>query len=40
MAKEMGADGELAGQLVVWTTLAGTVTVFVCVTVLRALGIF
>ena len=40
MAKEMDADGELAGQLVVWTTLAGTVTVFVCVTVLRALGIF
>lgn len=40
MAKEMGADGDLAGQLVVWTTLAGTVTVFVCVTVLRVLGIF
>ena len=40
MAKEMCADGELAGQLVVWTTLVGTVTVFVCVTALRALGIF
>lgn len=39
MAKEMGADEELAGQLVVWTSLAGIVTIFICVTVLRQNGI-
>lgn len=40
MAKEMGADDELAGQLVVWTSLVSTVTIFLYVTVLRAVGIF
>ncbi len=40
MAKEMGADGELAGQLVVWTSIVSTVTIFVYVSVLRILGIF
>ena len=40
MANEMGADGELAGQLVVWTSLVSTVTIFVYVTILRAIGIF
>lgn len=40
MANEMGADGELAGQLVVWTSLASTVTIFIYVTVLRAVGVF
>lgn len=40
MAKEMGADDELAGQLVVWTSLASAVTIFAYVTVLRAVGIF
>ena len=40
MAEEMGADGELAGQLVVWTSLVSTVTIFIYVTVLRAIGIF
>lgn len=40
MAKEMGADAELSGQLVVWTSLVSTVTIFIYVTVLRALGIF
>lgn len=40
MAKEMGADDELAGQLVVWTSLVSTVTIFVYVAVFRALGIF
>lgn len=40
MAQEMGADGELAGQLVVWTSLVSTVTIFVYVTILRAVGIF
>lgn len=40
MAKEMDADDELAGQLVVWTSLVSTVTIFIYVTVLRAAGIF
>ena len=40
MAKEMGADDELAGQLVVWTSIVGTVTVFLYVTWLRFAGIF
>lgn len=40
MAKEMGADEELAGQLVVWTSLVSTVTVFLSVTVFRAIGAF
>ncbi len=40
MAKEMKADDELAGQLVVWTSLVSTVTIFVYVTVLRMLGIY
>ncbi len=40
MAEEMGADGELAGQLVVWTSLVSTLTIFIYVTVLRVIGIF
>ncbi|MBQ9484407.1 MAG: AEC family transporter [Ruminiclostridium sp.] len=40
MAKEMGGDDELAGQLVVWTSLFSTVTIFVYVTILKMLGIF
>lgn len=40
MAKEMGADDELAGQLVVWTSLASAFTIFIYVTVLKAIGIF
>lgn len=40
MAKEMGADDELAGQLVVWTSLVSALTIFVYVTVLKAIGIF
>ncbi|MCM1165255.1 MAG: AEC family transporter [Lachnospiraceae bacterium] len=40
MANEMGADGELAGQLVVWTSLVSTVTIFIYVTIFRAMGIF
>ena len=35
MAKEMNADDELAGQLVVWTSLASTVTIFIYVTMHR-----
>ena len=40
MAKEMGADDELAGQMVVWTSLVSAVTIFIYVTVLRTLGVF
>lgn len=40
MASEMGNDGVLAGQLVVWTTLLSMVTVFFIVAGLRAIGIF
>ena len=40
MAREMGGDDELAGQLVVWTSVFSTVTIFVYVTVLKLLGIF
>ena len=40
MAKEMGADDELAGQLVVWTSLVSTVTIFFIVTALVMLGVF
>lgn len=40
MAKEMGADDELAGQLVVWTSLVSTVTIFIYVTIFRMIGIF
>lgn len=40
MAKEMDADDELAGQLVVWTSLVSTVTIFLYVTIFRAIGIF
>ena len=40
MAQEMGADAELAGQLVVWTTLFSSVTVFLSVYALSYIGIF
>ena len=40
MAKEMGADDELSGQLVVWTSLISAVTIFIYVTILRMVGIF
>lgn len=40
MAKEMGADDELAGQLVVWTSLVSTVTIFAQVVFFRSVGIF
>ena len=39
MAKEMGSDEVLAGQLVIWTSLVSTVTVFVYVTLLKAAGL-
>lgn len=40
MAKEMGADDELAGQLVVWTSLVSTVTIFAQVVFFRSIGVF
>lgn len=38
MAEEMGNDGQLAGQLVVWTTLLSAAVIFGSVVLLRALG--
>ncbi len=40
MTQEMGGDASLAGQLVVWTTLLSTITIFAAAFVLRLLGIF
>ena len=40
MAQEMGADVELAGQLVVFTTITSALTVFFTSFLLRAAGIF
>lgn len=39
MAREMGADKDLAGQLVVWTSILSMVTLFVLVAVLRGMGL-
>ncbi len=40
MAQEMGADAELAGQLVVFTTVSSAFTVFLASFLLRLAGIF
>lgn len=40
MAQEMGADTELAGQLVVWTTVVSAFTVFAASFLLKEAGIF
>ena len=40
MAQEMDADTDLAGQLVVWTTLLSAFTVFLGVYILSLVGIF
>ena len=40
MAQEMGADVELAGQLVVFTTVSSAVTVFLTSFILKLVGIF
>ncbi len=40
MAQEMGGDHELAGQLVIWTTVGSAVTIFAGSFILRELGIF
>ena len=39
MAEEMGSDGQLAGQLVVWTTLFSIVSIFIEVFAVRAIGL-
>ena len=39
MANKMGGDGELAGQLVVWTTLFSGFTLFGFIVLLRSLGL-
>ncbi len=39
MAQNMDNDGELAGQLVVWTSLFSILTIFIFVVVLRAIGL-
>lgn len=40
MSQEMGADAELMGQLVVWTTLFSALTIFLASYILRIIGIF
>ncbi len=40
MAQEMDGDVPLAGQLVVWTTLASAFSVFIMAFILRSVGIF
>lgn len=40
MTQEMGGDAALAGQLVVWTTMLSTFTIFAAAFVLRLLGVF
>lgn len=40
MTQEMGSDSELAGQLVIWTTLASGVGIFLFSYLLRLLSIF
>ena len=39
MAQNMDNDGELAGQLVVWTSLFSIITIFVFVVILRSIGL-
>ena len=40
MTQEMGGDAALAGQLVVWSTLFSTITIFMTAFVFRLLGVF
>ncbi len=40
MAAEMGSDKELAGQLVVWTTVFSAVSLFFIIVALKSIGIF
>lgn len=40
MSQEMGADAELMGQLVVWTTVFSAFSIFVASFILKSIGIF
>lgn len=40
MAKEMGSDEELANQIVVWTTISSSLTIFLLIFIFRLLSIF
>lgn len=40
MASQMKNDDELAGQLVVWSTLVSSLTIFISITILKSIGIF
>ncbi len=40
MAQEMDADSALAGQLVIWTTITSTLTIFLFSFILKAIGVF
>ena len=40
MSQEMGADADLMGQLVVWTTVFSALSIFIASYVLRVIGIF
>ena len=40
MAYQMNNDGELANQILVWTTLFSGFTLFLFITFFRAVGIF
>ena len=40
MTQEMGSDTKLAGQLVVWTTLFSSVTIFLFTFILKLIGVF
>lgn len=40
MAQEMNSDVDLAGQLVIWTTVISAFTVFIASFLLKALGVF
>ena len=40
MAQEMGGNTKLAGQLVVWSTLASAFTIFIAVFILKSIGVF
>lgn len=39
MAEEMGANGQLAGQLVVWTTVVSAFSLFIIIFLLRLIGV-
>lgn len=40
MSQEMGADADLMGQLVVWTTIFSAFSIFIASYILRVMGIF